>query len=163
MKAGFLYIMQYAGVTYIKGGRSNDAQRRLEDCIPGTVLHLTIVTSDMRKAEAAMLASLRSAQAVAEGIEAMQARGWGTETFEGPFAKIARRVTDAARLFPAERHNLMSKEAAREWYEREKKTRALPCIEQFLVDNECLTDMTQRRRPLCAGRAKDRCARHSAA
>ena len=142
MRVGYLYIMQYPDVTYFKVGRSFDVKKRVQQTNRGTKLHLSILTSDMRAAEEAMLSSLRSAEAVAEGVEAVPERG--TETFRGPFHKIAHRVTAAARLFPAAPHNLMSPEAAREWYEREKGSGALSSngksIKQFLIDNECLTN-----------------------
>ena len=166
MRAGLLYLMQYPDTTivdrkkgvqpvvrvkedvFVKGGRTVDVRKRLQQCPHGTVLHLTVVTSDMRKAEAAMLASLRSAEASAEGIEALKVYKLGNETFRGPFAKIARRVTDAARLFPAEPHNMMSPGAAREWYNRECDAGNVAegvDIKQFLIDNECLTDLRRER------------------
>lgn len=139
-----LYIMQYPSVSYYKVGRSVDPKMRQQQYPVGTTLHLTVVTSDMREAEKEMLSSLRSAEAAAEGIEAMRGRGWGAETFDGPLAKIAQRVTAAARMFPAAPHNLMSPEGAREWYERERQSGTLEVgvtLEQFLINNECLTDV----------------------
>ena len=138
MKAGYLYIMQYPDSTYYKVGRSVDVRKRMLNIYPGTVLHFTMVTIDMRRAETEMLNSLRSAEAVAEGIEAVRDRG--CETFRGPLGKIARWATAAARMFPAEPHNLMSPQAVQEWYARECAGSSLS-IEQFLIDNECLTDI----------------------
>ena len=122
----------------------------------GTKLLYAVVTSDMRNAEAVMLASLRSADAVAEGIEAMKKKGWGDETFRGPYDKIEQRVTEAARLFPAAPHNLLSEEAAREWYERARAAGDVAegvGIRQFLIDNECPTDV--RDSTVCAQDAEE--------
>lgn len=150
MRAGYLYIMQYPYATYIKTGRAVNARNRLKQNVKGTKLLLEVVTSDMRAAEAAMLASLRSAEAAAEGIEALRDEGLGNETFSGPFLTIARRVTEAAWLFPAAPHNLLSEEAAREWYRRECDAGNVGegvGIRQFLIDNECLTDLPRERAP----------------
>ncbi len=148
MRAGYLYIMQYPGVKHVKTGRAVNARNRLKNNAKGTKLHLTVVTSDMRAAEAAMLASLRSAEAAAEGVEDLRGEGLGNETFRGPFLTIARRVTEAARLFPAAPHNLMSAEAAREWYARERAAGNVAegvSVRQFLIDNKCLTDLRRDR------------------
>ncbi len=112
-----------------------NAKLRLMSYPSGTALHFTVVTSDMRRAEAAMLASLRSAEAVAEGIRPKHK--CGNESFSGPFVAIARRMTEAAREFPAAPHNLLSPAAAREWFDRE----GCPgeTLQQFLIDRECLT------------------------
>ena len=60
MAVGFLYIVQYPMTPYFKAGRSIDAKLRLQQYPRGTVLHFTILTSDMRRAESAM-ARLRTA------------------------------------------------------------------------------------------------------
>ena len=147
MKAGQLYIMQYND-SYFKVGRTVDVKKRLQSYPTGTQLHFTCLTSDMRRAEASMLASLRSLEAVSEGIEAQP--NCGKETFRGPFAKIARRVTAAAQEFPAEPHNMMSVEAARAWYDgRDGDTGT--SFTQFLIDNECVTlinNQSTRPRPI---------------
>ena len=144
MRAGYLYIMIYPDATFVKTGRAVNSRDRLKNNVKGTKLLLEVVTSDMRAAEAAMLASLRSAEAAAEGVEDLRGEGLGNETFRGPYGRIEQRVTEAAGLFPAAPHNLMSVEAAREWYERERaagKVAEGVSIRQFLIDNECLTDL----------------------
>ena len=60
MQAGYLYIMQYLNVIFFKTGRAVNARRRLLQKDPGTVLHLAVVTSDMRAAEARSCAQVSS-------------------------------------------------------------------------------------------------------
>ena len=144
--AGWLYVVQYPGLAennihMYKVGRTSNLKKRLDGYPAGTILLFQVSTSNMRRAEKAMLDALRRSpdMRVAPGME----------SFYGPLDVVVAALNDAARLFPPTDRTVLPPRDACDWFleshpdvslsDQRSADRNLELLHQFLVRHECIT------------------------
>jgi hypothetical protein len=150
LRSGWLYVVQYPGlaehnILIYKVGRTSNLGRRMHAYPTGTTLLFSVCTSDMRRGEAVLLASLQHCDDVVFQLNS------GRECFKGPLQTIVDRVIAAATLFPpTQRTNLRPHDACT-WFFQEHPgeaasilqdppgRRCLAMLHQFLLQHDCIT------------------------